>query len=71
MYYIENGFPEIFKNRGEDRKVKITIDLHDWRHCIVLIITIGVILFTPWLNIGISIVYSLFIIYQIYKYYRK
>lgn len=68
---IENSFPQIFQNNSDYKKVKISIDLSDWRHCIFLFTVIMMILFTPGLNLAISTIYSLFIIYQVYRYYRK
>lgn len=68
---IENTFPQVFKKNDKGKKIRISIDPTDWRHCLFLLTAIGVILFTPGSNLIISIFYSLFILYQIYRYYRK
>lgn len=68
---IENTFPQVFKDKGKSKKIRISIDLSDWRHCLFLVTVIGLILFTPGLNLAISIVYILFALYQVYRYYRK
>lgn len=68
---IENKFSDAFKGNGKCKKTRISIDLSDWRHCIFLLTVIGVILFTPGLNLAISMFYSFFVLYQVYKYYRK
>lgn len=68
---IENKFPDVFKDNGKGKKIRMSIDLTDWRHCLFLITAIGVILYTPGLNLVISISYSLFVLHQVYRYYWK
>lgn len=68
---VENAFPDVFKDNDKKKRIRISIDLNDWRHCLFLLTAIWVILFTPGLNLIISIFYSLFVLYQIYRYYRK
>jgi len=68
---VENVFPDVFKDNDKKKRIRISIDPSDWRHCLFLITVIGLILFTPGLNLAISIFYSFFLLYQVYKYYRK
>ena len=68
---IENAFPDVFKDNDKKKRIRISIDPSDWRHCLFLLTAIGVVLFTPVLNFAIPIMYSLFVLYKIYRYYRK
>ena len=68
---VENKFPQVFKDNGKSKKIRISIDLNDWRHFLFLLTSIFVIIFTPGLNLAVSMVYSFFVLQQIYRYYRK
>lgn len=68
---IENKFPDAFKGNSKRKKIKVSIDLSDWRQVVFLVIAVGVILLTPVINLLVSITYSFFVIYQIYRNYRR
>lgn len=40
---IENRFPEIFKDNTNGKRIKVSINLSDWRHSLFLLTSIGVI----------------------------
>ncbi|MFL0270161.1 hypothetical protein [Candidatus Clostridium radicumherbarum] len=69
--FIENGFPEVFNDNTKGKRIKVSMDLSDWRHILLLIISVGVVIFTPGFNLIIAVLYTFFVLFQIYKYYRK
>ncbi|WP_102398910.1 hypothetical protein [Haloimpatiens massiliensis] len=64
---IENKFPQIFKDDNEKRKIKISVNTSDPIQGTMLIITIFVLLFTPYLNLIISFIYGSSIIIEVIK----